>query len=141
MKALLKNCTQDIAKINADPGAGVEAEPAVKGMCISTVSSIRLLTACNAVKYYKLVDRTPNPANMSYTHVLSKFHVDYEHYEQLKKQDAPKVPVVKESDAEKKIINWAPVFKDCMSRTFGLQGPLSYVLRKDLAVPSETDDP
>ena len=49
--------------------------------------------------------------------------------------------MVKESDTNKKIINWAPVFEDCMSRTFGLQAPLSYVLRKDGEVPPEADDP
>ena len=46
--------------------------------------------------------------------MLSKFQVDFDHYEKLKKQDAPKVPVVKDSDADKKIINWAPVFVDCI---------------------------
>ena len=78
---------------------------------------------------------------MKNTDVLDKFQVDWEHYEKLKKQDAPKVPVVKESDNVKKIINWAPVFEECMSRNFGLQGPLSYVLRKEEAVASEVDDP
>ena len=82
LKALAKNCTQDILKVTADQGAGIEAEPAIKGTCISTVSSIRLLTACNAVKYYKLVSRTPNLENMSYTNVLSKFQVDWEHHSQ-----------------------------------------------------------
>ena len=135
LKALSKNCTQDIPKVIADPEAGIEAEPVVKETCISTVSSIYLLTACNAVKYYKLVSRTPYLYNMSYTHVLSKFQIDFETYEKLKKQDAPKVPVVKESDANKKIINWVPVFEDCMTRTFGLLGPLSYVLRKEAEVP------
>ena len=60
LKSLAKNCIQDIPKVTADQGAGIEAEPAVKGTCISTVSTIRLLTACNAVKYYNLVCRTPN---------------------------------------------------------------------------------
>ena len=49
--------------------------------------------------------------------------------------------MVKDSNAEKKNIKWAPVFEDCMSRTFGLQGPLAFVLRKKSAVPSEMDEP
>ena len=141
LKALSKNCMQDIAKVNADPNTCVEAEPAVKGTCISTTTAIRLVIACNAVKYYRLIGRTLDSENMSYRNVFSDFKVDYKNYEQLKKQDAPKVPVVKESDGEKKIINWVPAFKDCMSRIFGLQGPLSYVLRKESTVPSEIDDP
>ena len=78
---------------------------------------------------------------MKYTGVLDKFQVEWDHYEKLKKQDRPKTPVVKETDTVKKIINWAPVFEDCMSRTFGLQGPLSYVLRKSAEVPPEAEDP
>ena len=123
-----KNCIQDIPKINADPDAGVEAEPAVKGANISTISGVRLLTASNAVKYYKLVGRTPDPVNMNYKNVLSKFQDDYDHFEKLKKQDAPTVPMAKGADADKKVINWASVFEDCMSRSFGLQGPLSYLI-------------
>ena len=137
LKIFSKNYTQDFPA----PDAGVEAEPALKGANISTITGVRLLTDSNAVKYYKLVGRTPDPVNMSYKNVLSKFQVDYDHFEKLKKQDATTVPMVKESDAKKKIINWTPVFEDCMSRTFGLQGPLAYVLRKEAAVPSEMDDP
>ena len=37
--------------------------------------------------------------------VLTKFQVDYEHFEILKKQDSHKVPLVKEADGVKKIIN------------------------------------
>ena len=105
------------------------------------VSQIRLLTACNAVKYYKLVGRTPNLSNMRNLEVLSQFQVDWENYEKLKKQDSHKVPLVKEADGVEKIINWNPVFEECMSRMFGLQGPLSYVLRKDATVAPEVDDP
>ena len=136
LKALSKNCVQDIAKVNADPDTDIEVEPAVKGKRISTTTSLRLVIACNAMKYYRLIGMTPDSMNMSYRNVLSNFKVDCEHYEQLKKQDAPPVPVVKESDAEKKIISWAPVFKQNMSRTFGLQGP-----RKDSAVRSVAEDP
>ena len=85
LKSLTKNCQSEIPKVTADPAAGIEAEAAVKGTCISTVNTIRLLTACNAVKYYKLVCRTPSLSSMSYTNVLSKFQVDFEHYEKLRK--------------------------------------------------------
>ena len=65
---------------------------------------------------------------MNYARDLSKFQVDFEHYEKLKKQDAPTVPMMKNTDKEKMMIRWAPIFEECMSRTFGHQGPLSYVL-------------
>ena len=141
LKSLNKNCQTEIPKILADAAANIAAEPAVKGAFISMLSSIRLLTSCNAAKYYKLVCRTPTLSNMKYTGVLDKFQVDWDQYEKLKKQDKPVVPLVKEADSVKKIINWAPIFVDCMSRIFGLQGPLSYVLREIAEVPSETEDP
>ena len=94
-----------------------------------------------SVKYYTAVGRTPDESSMNYTDVLSKFQIDHEHYEKLKKQDAPKVPAVKGSDTEKKVIKWDPVFEDCMSLTIGLQGPTAYVLKKYAAVPPEKDDP
>ena len=45
------------------------------------------------------------------------------------------------SEVDDPLINRAPVFEECMSRIFGLQGPLSYVLRKDATVPPEADAP
>lgn len=72
VKALSKNCSQTIQKIDADRDARVEAEPEVKGTNISTIDGVRLLTASKAVKYYKLVGRTPDSINMNYAKVLSK---------------------------------------------------------------------
>ena len=141
IKSLCKNVQNEIPKIVADVNAGVVAEPAIKGTNINMVSQIRLLTACNAVKSYKLVGRTPDLSNMRYLEVLSQFQVDWENFEKLKKQTSHVVPLVKEADGMKKIINWSPVFEECMSRMFGLQGPLSYVLRREATVASEMDDP
>lgn len=60
------DCNQSIPKINADAAAGVEAEPEVEGTNISTIAGVRLMTASNAVKYYKSVGRTPDVLNMNY---------------------------------------------------------------------------
>ena len=76
IKSLCKNVQTEIPKVSADQAAGIVAEPAIKGTNINMVSQIRLLTACNAVKYYKLVGRTPNLGNMKNTDVLAKFQVD-----------------------------------------------------------------
>jgi hypothetical protein len=141
IKSLCKNVQTEVPKVTADVNAGIVAVPAVKGTNINMVSQIRLLTACNAVKYYRLIGRTPDLMNMRNSEVLSQFQVDWENFEKLKKQASNDVPVVKEADGVKKIINWAPYFEESMSRIFGLQGPLSYVLRKDATVPPEADDP
>ena len=42
---------------------------------------------------------------------------------------------------DQKVIKWAPIFKDCLSRTFGHNGPLIYVLSEDAAVEEESPDP
>ena len=86
IKSLCKNVHTEVPKVTADVNAGIVAVPAVKGTNINMVSQIRLLTACNAVKYYKLVGRTPDLSNMRYLEVLSQFQVDWENFEKLKKQ-------------------------------------------------------
>ena len=129
MKAMAKNCKETIAAVTADLAAGIPTdEPQVPGTIISTQSIVRLVVACNAVKYYISIGRVPDLAHMGYTNTLSTFKIEYEAYEKLQKQKAPEVPDVKDSDNDKKIIKWVPIFMDCMSRTYGIKGPLSYVL-------------
>ena len=68
---------------------------------------------------------------MHYTHVFSM----------LKNEDSPKPPFINDKDSYRKAIKWAPIFQDCLSRTYGSVGPLVYVLRAASTVPTETDDP
>ena len=141
LKELARNCRETIPAVQADPAAGIQAEPEVPGTVISTQSLVRLQVACKAVKYYRSVARTPTAINLHYMDVLQHFRLAYEAYEQLQEQDSPDVPDVKDNDKEKKIIKWAPVFLDCMSRTFGVKGPLAYVLRTTVQVTPEAEDP
>jgi hypothetical protein len=141
IKTLSRNCRETIPAIEADIGAGIVAEPAVQGTVISTQSIVRLTVVCNAVKYYIAVGRTPSAAILHYTNVLTTFKVEHEAYIKLQKEDAPDVPNVKDTDNERKVIKWAPVFMDCMSRTYGIKGPLAYVLRDTVEVEDEADDP
>ena len=142
IKSLAKNCRETIPAVTADAAAGIASdEPQVTGTVISTQSIVRMTVACQAVKYYLSIGRTPDNVNLHYTNVLSAFKVEYEAYEKLQQEDSPKVPQVLDTDNDRKIIKWAPVFKDCMSRTFGIKGPLAYVLRDDPVVPPEASDP
>ena len=143
IKALSKNCKETIPAIAEDVAAGVAAEAEVPGTVISTQSIVRLSLASKAVKYYISVGRTPTAAMLHYSNILSVFNkIEYDAYEKLQKEDPPKVPSVNDSDNDRKIIKWAPAFKDCMmSRTFGVKGPLAYVIRDDVAVTPEVDDP
>ena len=78
---------------------------------------------------------------MNFTNVLSLFRSDYKAFESLKKADSPEVPNVKETNDDRKIIKWTPVFLDCISSTYDVKGPLAYVLREEVEVKTEAEDP
>jgi hypothetical protein len=142
IKTMARNCRETIPAATADPDAGIaEDEPEVRGTSISTQSMVRLTVACNATKYYLSIGRVPTLALLHYNNVLSSFKIEYEAYEKLQKEDAPDVPSVKDTDNERKVIKWAPIFMDAMSRTYGIKGPLSYVLRENVEVPPAAEDP
>ena len=45
-------------------------------------------------KYYASVDRTMDATNMNYANVLSSFKIEWDTYEELKKEDDPDFPVI-----------------------------------------------
>ena len=51
-------------------------------------------------------------ANMHYTNVLADFKQEWEAYKDLRGLDKPKVPKISDRDGDRKIIRWAPIFKD-----------------------------
>lgn len=134
-------CKEHIPAIEADAQAGTAAEAAVPGANISTISTRRLIIAMQAAIYYTSIGRAKSPSSMHYNNVLSNFKLEWEDYESLKSQDDPTVPLINDKDNDRKVIKWAPIFLDCVSRTFGSRGPLAYVLRDAVEVPSEIDDP
>lgn len=134
-------CKEDIPAVTADAANGITEEDAVTGANIPSISVRRLITAMHAAKYYRSIGRDMNTTNMHYTNVLSNFMIEYESYLELKKGDDPKVPRINDKDTDRRIICWAPIFKDTMYNTYGSRGPLGYVLRDDVAVPAEAEDP
>ena len=134
-------CKEKIHAINEDIPAGISSEPEIAGANVSSVSVRRLVVASFAAKYYKAVGRNMTAANMHYQNVLAGFKADWEAYMELKKDTAPEAPSIMDRDNDRKVIKWAPIFKDCLSRTFGHRGPLSYVLRDDATVLDEAYDP
>ena len=134
-------CKEAIPAIEADGDNNVVAELAVNGANISSISVRRLITASNAVVYYQSINRTMTPANMHYNNVLATFKIEWDAYKELRDADEPKIPKINDRDAERKVIKWVPVFLDSMSRTFGVKGPLRYVLRDNVDVADELVDP
>ena len=94
-----------------------------------------------ATKYYSQVGRSITSANIHWTNTLSTFKGDYEVYEDLQKDDDTEVPLISDRHGDQRIIKWAPIFADCLSRTYFHKGPLSYVIRNDKTVPPEGTDP
>ena len=141
IESLTATCKERIPAITADAAAGITAEIAIAGANISSISIRRLIIAYYAAKYYTSIGRTMSTACMHYANVLADFKVDHEAYKALKEDDAPIAPSINDKDNDRKVIKWAPIFKDCLSRTFGHRGPLSYVLREDAIVLDEAYDP
>ena len=113
----------------------------MSGAHISVIGVQRLIVAADAARYYRSISRVMTNANMNYSNILMNFKVEWEAYKDLKELDEPKVPKVNDRDGDRKIIRWAPIFKDALSRTYGSKEPLSYILREESTVPDENEDP
>ena len=134
-------CKEAIPEIPEDLANGINLEPAVRGANISSISVRRLIVAVHASEYYSAISRSMTANNMHFTNVLKDFKVEWDTYQDLREQDEPDVPLVSDKDGDRKIIKWSPIFLDCLTRSYGIRGPLVYVLREDSAVPAEADDP
>ena len=141
IKKLPDACSRAIAAIAEDVANGIAAEAAVPAANISSVSVNRLCIASDAAKYYHSIGRTLTLQKMHWNNVLATFKIEFEAYEKLREEDEPKVPRINDRDSERKIIRWAPIFEDHLSRCFGATGPLSYIIRESAIVPIEADDP
>ncbi len=141
LQSLPSICKETIPAIAKDHNNGIEAEAEVPGANLGSICVRRLIVAMNAAKYYTSINRAMNATNMHYTNVLSHFQLEWDDFDSLQDQDDPTVPSINDKDNDRKVIKWVPIFLDCLSRTFGSRGPLSYVLRDEVAVPPEADDP
>ena len=141
IESLSKAWTKNIDSIVADVPNGISEKNAVPGTNISTIWIRRLVVATNSVNYYTVIGKTPDFDNMHFVNVIGGFKTEYNSYVLLKKQTSPKVPLVSDKDKEKKIIKWVPLFEDALSRTFGSNGPLVYIVWDNSKVPNVRDDP
>lgn len=134
-------CKEKIKAIPEDAAAGIAAEIEIPGANISSISVRRLIVAASAARYYKSVGRAMNNQSMHYTNILSNFKIEWLAYRDLRLKDELKAPTINDRDLDKKVIKWAPIFQDCLARTYGTRGPLSYILREEADVEDETADP
>ena len=141
MERLPATIKEPIDAIVADAQNNIAAENRVPGATLSSISVRRLIVAMNAAEYYTSIGRTMSVPTMHYNNVLKNFKIEWETYQDLRDQDAPEVPLINDKDADRKVIKWVPVFLDCLTRSYGINGPLSYVLRENPLVPTELEDP
>ena len=134
-------CKNTIPATEADPTNSIAPEASVAGANVSSILVSRIITAFNAAKYYGSIARVMNPQNMAYSSVLATFKIEYEAYLSIKDEDDAKAPKINDKDNDRNIIRWAPIFKDCLSSSFGSRGPLICVLREDPEVTDEVIDP
>lgn len=141
IERLPATCKEKINAIIDDADAGITAEPEIAGANLSSISVRRLIVAVKASEYYSAIGRTMNADNMHYNKVLKLFKVEWDTYRNLRDQDEPETPLINDKDGDRKVIKWVPTFLDSLTRTYGINGPLVYVLREDSEVPPEADDP
>ena len=134
-------CKSSIKAITADAANGIVAERLVPGASLSAISVRRLIVAMDAAQYYTSINRLMTVENMGYDAVLKGFKIEWDTYQDLRDQDAPEVPLIRDKDNDRRVIKWVPVLHDCLARSYGINGPLSYILREDSAVPTEAIDP
>ena len=80
-KAAIKNiprvCKGSIDAIAADVANNVQAEAAVPGANVSSISVQRLIVAANAAQYYASIGRTMDSFIMQYGNILSTFKIEW----------------------------------------------------------------
>ena len=105
---------QKIRAITNDPAAGITALLGIPVANTSLIVIFRLMMEVQAVKYYNSTIRTMNAINMHYKNVSSKFNIQWDTYDELKKEDDTYVPVINDNDNDRKLIKWLSIFNDCI---------------------------
>ena len=103
MKNLPRVCKGSIDAIAADMANNFQAEAAVLGANVSSISFQRLIVAANTARYYASIGRTMDASSIHYGHFLSSFKIKWEAYEAIMSEDDPKVPKIVDRDGDRRI--------------------------------------
>ena len=94
---------------------------------------MKLLIACEAVRYYEMVGRELTPGIMAWP-FLKNFELQWKALKALTEEDKPKVPKLNPKNSP--TICWLKSFVDMLQRSFGTRlVPFSYVVRDEAMVP------
>lgn len=125
------------AEVPATPGTA--AIPTVLPVPIPARSTSRLLIASVAYHYYRDTGRTITPVNMHFTNVLRDFNIEWQALETMADNEAPSLPLLSKNNPP---LKWCESFKQYLYSKFGVRKvPLLYVIRDNVEVTPEADDP
>ena len=115
-----------------DPGAAAGATIPTLTFVFGAKSQMRLLAACDLVRYYETVGREITPQNIRWDPVIKNFSEQWRALSNSKTAD-PDVPKISKTLS---VIKWTESFADFLHRNIGVQTiPLAYVTREDVIVP------
>ena len=77
---------------------------------------------------------------MHYGNLLSIFKIDWDTYDELKREEDVDIVVINDKNNYRKAIKLLPTFNECIYQTYGPRGPLVYVLQKSSDVTSDMGD-
>ena len=77
-------CKEMIISITADITNGIAVEPELPDSNLSSISIRCLIVSIQATKYYTIIGRIVNVANMHWSNNISIFNTDFESYKELK---------------------------------------------------------
>ena len=134
MKQISDNLRRPGGRIpDPNPAAGAGATILTPPFIFGAKSQLRLLAACDLLRYYETVGRTETPTNIRWNPVIKNFSQQWKSLLDHRKANDPDVPKISKNLM---IIKWSEACADFLSRTIGVRTiPLSYVTRPDAAVP------
>jgi hypothetical protein len=119
---------------NPDPGAAAGAMIPTPPFVFGAKSQMRLLAACDLVRYYETVGREITTGNIRWDPVIKNFAEQWRALTNRKTADDPEVPKISKALS---VIKWTEAFADFLYRSIGVRTiPLAYVTRKDALVPA-----
>lgn len=126
-----------LCKVVRRPGGADANGDAAVGTMISLRAENNLKLACGHIRYHQNVSRTITPVDITLPNVRSiREHLKWE--EKHEDADQPKIDVGPKTNWPKLIETLIEYFKACNGST-GI--PLAYVIRPNVEVPAELDDP
>ena len=96
-------------------------------------SMMRLIVACDLVRYYDTVARPMTVDNMKWSPVMKNFDFQWKALKDKKEAAEPETPKITKTLT---IMRWSEAFRDALYQCVGVRTiPLVYVIRDDPSVP------